>query len=52
MRYTCMLCWSQTNGFQRAPQSRTAVPQNTEALPNLATTVTVDWNVKQKQTNK
>ena len=40
-----MLCWSK-NGFQMAPQSRIAVPQNVEALPNLATTVTVDWNVK------
>ena len=53
MRYTCMLCWSK-NGFQMAPQSRIAVPQNVEALPYLATTVTVDWNVKARtniQTN-
>ena len=37
-----------------APQSRIAVPQNVEALPNLATTVTVYWNVKTRtniQTN-
>ena len=42
------------NGFQMAPQSRIAVPQNVEALPNLATTVTVYWNVKTRtniQTN-
>ena len=53
MRYTCVLCWSKY-GFQMAPQSRIAVPQNVEALPNLATTVTVDWNVKARtniQTN-
>ena len=37
----CMLCWSK-KGFQMAPQSRIAV----EAISNLATTVTVDWNVK------
>ena len=37
-----------------APQSRIAVPQNVEAFPNLATTVTVYWNVKTRtniQTN-
>ena len=37
-----------------APQSRIAVPQNVKALPNLATTVAVDWNVKSRtniQTN-
>ena len=45
-----MLCWSKKNGFQMAPQSRIAV----EALPNLATAVTVDRNVKARtniQTN-
>ena len=35
-------CVGAKNGFQMAPQSRIAVPQNVEALPNLATTVTVD----------
>ena len=37
-----------------APQSGKAVPQNVEALPNLATAVTVDWNDKTRtniQTN-
>ena len=39
-------CVGANNGFQMAPQSGKAVPQNVEALPILATTVTVDWNDK------
>ena len=35
-----------------APQSGKAVPQNVEALPNLATTVTVDGTTKQEQIYK
>ena len=48
-----MLCWSK-QWISNAPQSGKAVPQNVEALPNLATTVTVDWNDKTRtniQTN-